>query len=107
MLLPKKASCSYFTCNSFLSTTSKCVANTYNCHLIHGVHIHLHANSFCISLFSPYARLLVISFKAREREMIQKLEEKDGESYQMKETHSTLQEEVDIKTKKLKKVSAF
>ncbi|XP_046857510.1 kinesin-II 95 kDa subunit-like [Xenia sp. Carnegie-2017] len=42
--------------------------------------------------------------KAREREMIQKLEEKDGESYQMKETHSTLQEEVDIKTKKLKKI---
>jgi kinesin family protein 3/17 len=42
--------------------------------------------------------------QAREREMLQKLEEKDGESYQMKETHSTLQEEVDIKTKKLKKV---
>ncbi|CAB3989872.1 kinesin KIF3B [Paramuricea clavata] len=42
--------------------------------------------------------------RAREREMLQKLEEKDGESYQMKETHSTLQEEVDIKTKKLKKI---
>ena len=36
--------------------------------------------------------------------MLQKLEEKDGESFQMKETHSSLQEEVDIKTKKLKKV---
>ena len=36
--------------------------------------------------------------------MLQKLEEKDGESFQMKETHSSLQEEVDNKTKKLKKV---
>ena len=36
--------------------------------------------------------------------MLQKLEEHDGDTFQMKETHSTLQEEVDTKTKKLKKV---
>ncbi|XP_028399577.1 kinesin-II 95 kDa subunit-like [Dendronephthya gigantea] len=42
--------------------------------------------------------------RAREREMLQQLEEKDGESLQMNKTHSSLQEEVDIKTKKLKKV---
>lgn len=42
--------------------------------------------------------------RAREREMLQKLEEKDGDTFQMKETHSSLQEEVDVKTKKLKKI---
>jgi hypothetical protein len=57
----------------------------------------------CLILYI-LSRLCFFLFQAREREMLQKLEEKDGESYQMKETHSTLQEEVDIKTKKLKKV---
>ena len=41
----------------------------------------------------------------REREMQQKLEEKDENTLEIKETFSSLQQEVESKTKKLKKVS--
>lgn len=42
----------------------------------------------------------------REREMQQKLEEKDENTSEIKETFSSLQQEVDMKTKKLKKLFA-
>lgn len=42
----------------------------------------------------------------REREMQQKLEEKDENTLEIKETFSSLQQEVDMKTKKLKKLFA-
>ena len=39
--------------------------------------------------------------------MQQKLEEKDENTLEIKETFTSLQQEVDIKTKKLKKVSIY
>lgn len=44
--------------------------------------------------------------KRREREMQQQVESRDEETLELKETYSSLQQEVDIKTKKLKKVAA-
>lgn len=40
----------------------------------------------------------------REREIQQQMENRDEETLELKETYSSLQQEVDIKTKKLKKV---
>lgn len=40
----------------------------------------------------------------REREIQQQMESRDEETLELKETYSSLQQEVDIKTKKLKKV---
>ncbi|XP_053555028.1 kinesin-like protein KIF3B [Bombina bombina] len=42
--------------------------------------------------------------KRREREMQQQMESRDEETLELKETYSSLQQEVDIKTKKLKKL---
>ncbi|XP_038159141.1 kinesin-like protein KIF3B [Cyprinodon tularosa] len=42
--------------------------------------------------------------KLREREMQQQMESRDEETLERKETYSSLQQEVDIKTKKLKKL---
>lgn len=42
--------------------------------------------------------------KRREREIQQQMESRDEETLELKETYSSLQQEVDIKTKKLKKV---
>ncbi|XP_041433618.1 kinesin family member 3B S homeolog isoform X2 [Xenopus laevis] len=42
--------------------------------------------------------------KCREREMQQQMESQDEENLELKETYSSLQQEVDIKTKKLKKL---
>ncbi len=39
--------------------------------------------------------------------MLQKLEEKDETAVEIKENFSSLQQEVDVKTKKLKKVKLF
>ena len=47
---------------------------------------------------------VVFPFQRREREMQQKLEEKDENTVEIKETFTSLQQEVDSKTKKLKKV---
>uniref|UniRef100_A0A3Q3MA17 Kinesin-like protein n=1 Tax=Mastacembelus armatus TaxID=205130 RepID=A0A3Q3MA17_9TELE len=44
--------------------------------------------------------------KRREREMQQQMENQDEETLELKETYSSLQQEVDIKTKKLKKLFA-
>ncbi|XP_053500143.1 kinesin-like protein KIF3B isoform X7 [Ictalurus furcatus] len=44
--------------------------------------------------------------KRREREMQQEVECRDEETLELKETYSSLQQEVDIKTKKLKKLFA-
>lgn len=44
--------------------------------------------------------------KCREREMQQQMESRDEETLELKETYGTLQQEVDVKTKKLKKVAA-
>ncbi|XP_077403217.1 kinesin-like protein KIF3B [Vanacampus margaritifer] len=44
--------------------------------------------------------------KRREREMQQQMECQDEETLELKETYSSLQQEVDIKTKKLKKLFA-
>ncbi|XP_004573500.1 kinesin-like protein KIF3B [Maylandia zebra] len=42
--------------------------------------------------------------KRREREMQQQMESRDEETLELKETYTSLQQEVDIKTKKLKKL---
>uniref|UniRef100_A0A8C7Z7P7 Kinesin-like protein n=1 Tax=Oryzias sinensis TaxID=183150 RepID=A0A8C7Z7P7_9TELE len=42
--------------------------------------------------------------KRREREMRQQMDNRDEETLELKETYSSLQQEVDIKTKKLKKL---
>ncbi|XP_020785387.1 kinesin-like protein KIF3B isoform X1 [Boleophthalmus pectinirostris] len=44
--------------------------------------------------------------KRREREIQQQMESRDEETLELKETYSSLQQEVDIKTKKLKKLFA-
>ncbi|XP_041060305.1 kinesin-like protein KIF3B isoform X1 [Carcharodon carcharias] len=44
--------------------------------------------------------------KRREREMQQQMETQDEETLELKETYSSLQQEVDVKTKKLKKLFA-
>ncbi|XP_010891510.2 kinesin-like protein KIF3B [Esox lucius] len=44
--------------------------------------------------------------KRKEREMQQQVENRDEETLELKETYSSLQQEVDIKTKKLKKLFA-
>ena len=42
--------------------------------------------------------------KKKEREMQQKLDEKEGSTVEMQETYQSLQQEIEVKTKKLKKV---
>lgn len=44
-------------------------------------------------------------FQKREREIQQKLEEREEKAVEMEEGFQSLQQEVEIKTKKLKKVS--
>jgi hypothetical protein len=46
-------------------------------------------------------------FQKKEREMQQKLEEKEESAVEIKETYNSLQQEVEVKTKKLKKVRQF
>ena len=48
--------------------------------------------------------ICVCGQKGREREMQQQVGCRDEETLELKETYSSLQQEVDIKTKKLKKV---
>ena len=43
----------------------------------------------------------------KEREIQKKLEEKEESAVEFKETYNSLQQEVDIKTKKLKKVRTW
>ncbi|GAB5569298.1 kinesin-like protein KIF3B [Prionailurus iriomotensis] len=45
-----------------------------------------------------------VAQKRREREIQQQMESRDEETLELKETYSSLQQEVDIKTKKLKKL---
>ncbi|KAL3841790.1 hypothetical protein ACJMK2_019899 [Sinanodonta woodiana] len=49
-------------------------------------------------------RIEIAEQKRREREMQQKLEQKEESAVEMQETYVSLQQEVDIKTKKLKKL---
>ncbi|VDI00122.1 kinesin family member 3B, partial [Mytilus galloprovincialis] len=44
--------------------------------------------------------------KKKEREMQQKLDEKEGSTVEMQETYQSLQQEIEVKTKKLKKLFA-
>lgn len=44
------------------------------------------------------------SLQCREREIVQQLETKEESALEIRETYSSLQEEVDLKTKKLNKV---
>ena len=46
-----------------------------------------------------------LPLQRKEREIQQKLEEKEESAVEIKETYNSLQQEVDVKTKKLKKVS--
>ena len=46
----------------------------------------------------------MIEQKRREREILQQLESKEESTLEIKETYSSLQEEVETKTKKLNKV---
>lgn len=48
--------------------------------------------------------LPVLSSQRREREILQQLEKKEESTLEIKETFTSLQEEVDLKTKKLNKV---
>lgn len=52
----------------------------------------------CLNIYN------VCEQKRREREMKQEIECRDEDTLELKETYSSLQQEVDIKTKKLKKV---
>ncbi|XP_071506252.1 kinesin-II 95 kDa subunit-like, partial [Diadema antillarum] len=51
-------------------------------------------------------RLKLIDEKKQEREMEMKLKEKDENTEELQETYSSLQQEVEVKTKKLKKLFA-
>ncbi|XP_072182221.1 kinesin-II 95 kDa subunit-like [Diadema setosum] len=51
-------------------------------------------------------RLKLIEEKKQEREMEMKLKEKDENTEELQETYSSLQQEVEVKTKKLKKLFA-
>lgn len=44
-------------------------------------------------------------WQRKEREIQQKLEEKEESAVEIKETFNSLQQEVEVKTKKLKKVN--
>ena len=46
----------------------------------------------------------MFNFQRREREMQQKLEQQEETALNMQDTYSSMQQEVEIKTKKLKKV---
>ena len=46
----------------------------------------------------------LITLQRREREIVQQLETKEESALEIRETYSSLQEEVDLKTKKLDKV---
>lgn len=73
---------------------------------------------YCLSLFLtghlsalvhalPWLKCMIVCVfiqTRREREMRQQVENHDEETLELKETYSSLQQEVDIKTKKLKKV---
>lgn len=59
--------------------------------------------TYCISV--GFCTPVVCLQKRREREIQQQVECRDEETLELKETYSSLQQEVDIKTKKLKKVS--
>ena len=52
---------------------------------------------------APFS-LSVASFQRREREMQQKLEHQEESALNMQDTYTSMQQEVEIKTKKLKKV---
>lgn len=59
----------------------------------------------CIDLVSRHTdQFCDVAQKRREREIQQQMESRDEETLELKETYSSLQQEVDIKTKKLKKV---
>ena len=48
-----------------------------------------------------------VYFQRREREIQQKLDEKEEDAVEIKGNYTSLQQEVDSKTKKLKKVNLF
>ena len=50
---------------------------------------------------------MFLSPQRREREILQQLEKKEESTLEIKETFTSLQEEVDLKTKKLNKVDIF
>ncbi|XP_043233135.1 kinesin-like protein KIF3B [Amphibalanus amphitrite] len=50
------------------------------------------------------SRQRIAEQKAREREMLQRLEEQEGSRLDIQQTFQSLQQEVDVKTKKLKKL---
>lgn len=59
----------------------------------------------CVEIVSRQAdEFWNVAQKRREREIQQQMESRDEETLELKETYSSLQQEVDIKTKKLKKV---
>lgn len=49
----------------------------------------------------------LIEQQRKEREMKQKLDEREGSALEAHESYTSLQQEVEIKTKKLKKVCTF
>ncbi|CAC5424952.1 KIF3B [Mytilus coruscus] len=51
-------------------------------------------------------RMEIADQKRKEREMQQKLDEKEGSTVEMQETYQSLQQEIEVKTKKLKKLFA-
>ncbi|KAF0301417.1 Kinesin-like protein KIF3B [Amphibalanus amphitrite] len=50
------------------------------------------------------SRQKIIEQKAKEREMLQQIEEQEGTRLDLQQTYQSLQQEVDVKTKKLKKL---
>lgn len=49
-------------------------------------------------------RMEIAEQKQKEREMLQKLEKKEESAVELQETYQSLQQEIEVKTKKLKKV---
>lgn len=59
-----------------------------------------------LHIYNGFSVFVCVSIqKRREREIQQQMETRDEETLELKETYSSLQQEVDIKTKKLKKVA--
>ena len=51
-----------------------------------------------------YSSIILDLFQRKEREMQQKLDQKEETALELQETYASLQQEVEVKTKKLKKV---
>ena len=84
----------------YVASKDNLCANKGSFLLYYGVAV-LYLPSFVLTV------CVVACFQTKEREMLQQLEKKEEKALNLQENYVSLQQEVDIKTKKLKKVTDY